>query len=460
MNDEVSHFINVPRDSDFTGETVGERYQLKGRLASGGCASVYEAIDTRTFARVAVKVLHPEHASVPIQKSRFYQEARLAAQIRHPRLVPAYDVGWIGGYCYIVYEMIHGSNIQSYIHDRPLAWEKTVGLMRDFLSALAALHDKGVVHRDVSPTNCLVENRGTLARGRITDLGLARVLEDRGLAVNPPPATEARVVYGAEGYLDPERLYGKPGDYRSDVFSLAAVWYLMLVGTPLPSPNVGEIDMSHYARGVRMPAPFVEVLRTALLPIERRHHNAATMLAELDRATARVHNRRLMRYAACMMLPPLAVGLWVLGRTLEPAPVLGPAAACPEPVALAAAEPEPVARSAALPPEPHPHLRDAGWIESESSAQATPPPEAGESNPSEQPVKAATEKRAKALRPPSALHRALARCKPQTSAQLEVAFGPGQAVTVNGAPAFGELGGCLEDALSKHPPMRAQRIKL
>jgi serine/threonine protein kinase len=184
-----------------------------------------------TRAAAAVKVLHPEHDKNPVLVRRFLQEGQLAAQIRHPCLVPAHDLGWIGGR-YTVFELVEG---------RASPHRSKIGRCRGSRAsrscstcspALAALHARGVAHRDISPNNCMIEvHDGTerapaRPRVRACDRGQA------GLVLTPPDASESMIIYGSEGFIAPERLHGRPGDYRADVFSVGALWYAMLTASP------------------------------------------------------------------------------------------------------------------------------------------------------------------------------------------------------------------------------------
>lgn len=137
---------------DFSGAVLGGRYHLDRRIGCGAMATIYAATDQTTNGCVAVKVLHPEHDQSANLVRRFTQEGQLAAQIRHPNLVPAHDLGWIGGRHYVVMQLVHGERLPALMQSKPLPWALSVRLVLDLLAGLAALHERGVAHRDVRPT--------------------------------------------------------------------------------------------------------------------------------------------------------------------------------------------------------------------------------------------------------------------------------------------------------------------
>ena len=221
---------------DFSGAVLGGRYHLDRRIGCGAMATIYAATDQTTKGCVAVKVLHPEHDQSADLVRRFTQEGQLAAQIRHPNLVPAHDLGWIGGRHYVVMQLVHGERLPALMQSKPLPWALSVRLVLDLLAGLAALHERGVAHRDVSPYNCMIEPGDDGPRARLLDLGNARVIEETSLVLTQPEASETMSVYGTSRYIAPERLQGGPGDFRADVFSVGALWYTMLTAKTLPDP--------------------------------------------------------------------------------------------------------------------------------------------------------------------------------------------------------------------------------
>ncbi len=435
MSEDFDIGLRFPPDHDFSGLLLGQRYQLERRIGCGGMATIYAALDLTTKARVAVKVLHPEHDKDPVLVRRFVQEGQLAAQIRHPNLVPAYDLGWVGGRRYIVLEWIDGKSLNARLKDRPLSWAQSVPLVLDVLAGLAALHARGVAHRDISPNNCMIEVRDGIERAYLLDLGYARVLEDRGLVLTPPDASVSKIIYGSEGFIAPERLHGRPGDYRADVFSVGALWYAMLTGTTLPDPT----DAEPCSALVKMPLPprLRAVLRGALDVRDRRHHSAASMAEALRAAMHAIAVRQQQKQRARWLAPAFGVLLlptWSAVRSVPPTitcpPTAAPAIAAPPVAAPIVAEPSMLQAEVPIEPEP-------------------------EAKVEEDPIPTASDNKRPAPRPRFDLRAALAKCKPHPTTRLTVKYDPTGPLQINDDPPQGEMGRCVEDVLQRHPPRRA-----
>lgn len=161
--------------SDLTGELIDSRYRLTKIVASGGMATIYEAVDTRLDRNVAVKIMHPHLAQDEKFVERFIREAKAAAALSHPNIVSVLDQGWNQGgvpCVFIVMELIEGATLRDYIHEQgSLSVERSLQLLMPVASALAAAHRLGIVHRDIKPENILISNEGRI---KIADFGLAR----------------------------------------------------------------------------------------------------------------------------------------------------------------------------------------------------------------------------------------------------------------------------------------------
>ena len=443
MTEDVDIGLRFPPSHDFSGMLLGQRYQLERRIGCGGMATIYAALDMTTRARVAVKVLHPEHDTDPVLVRRFVQEGQLAAQIRHPNLVPAYDLGWIGGRRYIVLELVDGKSLNARLKDRPLPWAQSVPIVLDVLAGLAALHARGVAHRDISPNNCMIEVRDGIERAYLLDLGYARVIEDRGLVLTPPDASVSKIIYGSEGFIAPERLHGRPGDYRADVFSVGALWYAMLTGLTLPDPT--DDKPCSALDEVPLPPRLRAVLRAALDVRDRRHQGATAMAEALRAAMQAIAVRQQQKRRALWLAPGLGALIlptWLAVRA-DPPPIACPPVSAP--LAMVAAPPaaEPIVAELTVPAAA---LRDEVAVE--------PGPEvkiAEEANVAD----ASDKKRPSAPRPRFDLQAALAKCKPHPTTRLEVKYDPTGPLMVNDDPPQGEMGRCVEDVLQRHPPKRA-----
>ena len=205
-------------------------YQVLSALGAGGMGEVYRARDTRLGRDVAVKVLPPEVAGDPARRTRFEREARAVAALNHPGVVGIHDVGEDGGLAFIVTELLEGETLRERLRRGTVACERVAEWGAAAADALAAAHERGIVHRDVKPENLFVTRD---ARLKVLDFGLVKELlvavggeEDPTLS----SPTRAGVVLGTLGYLSPEQARGESVDGRSDIFALGCVLYEALSG--------------------------------------------------------------------------------------------------------------------------------------------------------------------------------------------------------------------------------------
>jgi serine/threonine-protein kinase len=212
--------------SDLSGELIDGRYQLTRQVANGGMASVYEANDTRLDRKVAVKIMHPHLAQDEAFVNRFIREAKAAAALSHPNIVAVQDQGWNQNgvpAVFIVMELIEGHTLREYLNERGrFEIKDAINYLTPILSALAAAHDLGIVHRDMKPENILISKEG---RVKIADFGLAR-----GELIGSTMTAESSVVLGSVSYLSPEQVQRGVADSRSDVYAVGIVAFEMLTG--------------------------------------------------------------------------------------------------------------------------------------------------------------------------------------------------------------------------------------
>ena len=209
-------------------------YRIVSPLGAGGMGEVYRATDTRLGRDVALKVLPESVAGSPELRARFEREARAVASLSHPGILSIHDFGTEGGQTFAAMELLEGETLRSRLATGPLAPRRATEYALQLAQALAAAHDKGVVHRDVKPDNVFVTREG---RVKVLDFGLARqgssLLTSSGDdSVSPTlaPGTEPGTVLGTVGYMSPEQVKGQEADARSDIFSFGAVLYEMLTG--------------------------------------------------------------------------------------------------------------------------------------------------------------------------------------------------------------------------------------
>jgi eukaryotic-like serine/threonine-protein kinase len=263
---------------------LGDDYELPALLGSGGFGRVYRVRDLHLEREVALKVLHPALTQDPEVVERFRREAQLAARLSHPNIVNIYDIAGRFGLIWYTMELIDGPSLAQLVErNGPLPLPQVLRLLRESLSALAHAHGFGLVHRDIKPENMLIDPMGSV---QITDFGLALALRGKyGGATSQS---------GTPQFASPEQLLGERVDQRSDLYSLAAVVYYALLGTPpFPGATTEQVlaqqttNQLPEARALRedVSEAFERVLGRALsADVESRFPSAAEFLQAVNRA--------------------------------------------------------------------------------------------------------------------------------------------------------------------------------
>ncbi|HEY8175268.1 MAG TPA: serine/threonine-protein kinase [Gemmatimonadaceae bacterium] len=215
-------------------EAVVGRYSLQRELGRGGMGVVYLARELRLDRPVAIKLLPPELAAQARLRDRFTREARTAARLSHPYIVPIHAVDEASGFVFYVMAYVDGETLAQRVMSRgPLPPAEATRVLREVAWALAYAHMQGVIHRDVKPANILLE-RGT-GRAMVTDFGIARLAQASG-------ETTVGELLGTPEYMSPEQASGEPVDARSDIYSLGVVAYYAVSGTlPLTGPTAQAV---------------------------------------------------------------------------------------------------------------------------------------------------------------------------------------------------------------------------
>ncbi|MEV0968712.1 Stk1 family PASTA domain-containing Ser/Thr kinase [Microtetraspora glauca] len=236
-------------DTTLTDPLVGQlldgRYRVESRIARGGMASVYLALDVRLDRTVALKVMHRSLAEDPQFVKRFIGEAKSVASLSHPNVVQVFDQGTDGSTVYLSMEYVPGKTLRDVLRSRgPLPAREALELMIPVLAALGAAHQAGLVHRDVKPENVLLADDG---RVKVVDFGLAR-------AVEASNQTKTGMMIGTIGYMSPEQVTSGVADARSDVYAAGVMLFELITGR---QPYEGETPMSIAYRHVHdsVPAP-------------------------------------------------------------------------------------------------------------------------------------------------------------------------------------------------------------
>lgn len=219
---EIRQWLGPTDDPQALGR-IG-RYEVTGVVGAGSMGVVLKALEPQLKRFVAIKVLLPLLAHNGAARHRFSREARSAAAVNHPHVVPIYGVDEYQGLPYLVMQYVPGESLAERIaRDGPLSAEEVVRIALQTARALAAAHEQGLVHRDIKPANILLENG--IERALVTDFGLARIADDASM-------TGSGVITGTPQFMSPEQASGHGIDARSDLFSLGAVMYAMCTGHP------------------------------------------------------------------------------------------------------------------------------------------------------------------------------------------------------------------------------------
>jgi DNA-binding SARP family transcriptional activator len=305
--------LSRERFLDRLARDLADRYIIdrESETSREGPVRLYRAHDRRHDRLVGLKVLHPALAS-QIDAERFVREIRLTGRLAHPHIMPLLDSGEVGGRPWFAVPWPEGETLRARLsREAQLPVPEALRLTRELADALGHAHAHGVVHRDVSPENVLLVG----GHAMLTNLGLARALDSAAGAALTDSATRV----GTPAYMSPEQAEGKPGvDGRSDVYSLAAVLFEMLVGEPLFSGPTPQAIMAKRAaeatpRAARMatlPSELVPVLRKALARSpEDRLQSMSLLASALDETGKGVSAPWLrLRSAVARLLTRLRAG--------------------------------------------------------------------------------------------------------------------------------------------------------
>lgn len=269
---------------DLTGRQLGP-YQIVAPLGEGGMAAVYRAYQPGMERYVALKVLPRQFVEDPEFSARFQREARILAQLQHAHILPVFDYGQVEGYSYIVMPFVPSGTLTDALQGQPFPLPRIRQVISQVGDALSYAHGRGLVHRDVKPSNVLIDESGNCL---LTDFGLARMVE---ASVN---LTASGTIMGTPAYMSPEQGSGRKIDSRSDIYSLGIILYEMATGRvpykaetpvavvfkhvsgPLPLPRSVNPDLPEAVERV--------ILKALARDPDERYQTAEDLVAALKRA--------------------------------------------------------------------------------------------------------------------------------------------------------------------------------
>ena len=335
------------------GTVLAGRYEILAVLGRGGMGTVYSARDRVIDETVALKVLRPEIAGSPEFAQRFLTEVRLARRVTHPNVCRIHEYGEDGGLRFLVMELVQGRDLRGVLSKGELAPERALAIAIQAAEALQAIHDAGIVHRDLKTANVMVDGAGGV---KLMDFGIAKPMSG-GQAAAP-----SGYVVGTPEYMSPEQGRGRTVDTRSDIYSLGVVVYELFTGrvpfhadTPIATLMM-HVEAPPPLDDPALPAGVVAVLRRALAKDPADRFPTAQAMADALRGGRTMRLGRVPQRArpTLLLLAGLVlVGAWAASRW-------PPATAPPEPALV---QPSPPSGAAAIPsPAPTASSAPAGAL--------------------------------------------------------------------------------------------------
>jgi len=298
------HRLTSTGAQSLIGSVMLEHYEIVDILGQGGMSVVYLGRHKLTEQKVALKILPPELAAHAQVKSRFLEEARALAALDHPNIVHLYNFGQEAGCFVLAMQWVEGDTWERMIlEEERMPWEVACRIAIDVLKALDYAHSKGIIHRDMKPSNVLI--RELDASATVMDFGIAKMTTSTKL-------TATGQTMGTVRYMSPEQVRGLSVDHRTDIYSLGATLYEAVVGdTPFDGDTHFEIMTKHLndppvppsAMGIDVPVPFEQVLlRTLAKKMEDRYQSAKELMQALEAA---LENRSVGSVTTPMKAPDL-----------------------------------------------------------------------------------------------------------------------------------------------------------
>jgi hypothetical protein len=289
---------------DLVGKSLGP-YRVTALLGQGGMAAVYKAYQPGVDRFVALKILPRQLAGDSEFSSRFRQEAKVIARLQHPHILPVYDYGEVDGHTYLVMPLVETGTLANLARDRALSLQQIRGIISQVGDALDYAHSRGLVHRDVKPSNVLIDERGNCL---LTDFGIAKIVESTA------KLTVSGGVLGTPAYMSPEQGLGLTADRRSDIYSLGVILYELAtrrlpfeaetpiavmikhINDPLPPPRTLNRELPEAVEQV--------ILKSLAKQPADRFATAAEMVQALQAAIPERASVTAPAAVAALVLPP------------------------------------------------------------------------------------------------------------------------------------------------------------
>ena len=265
------------------GTILGNRYEIEGKIGTGGMADVYKGKDLKLNRYVAIKVLKSEFSSNKNFVSKFKVEAQSTAGLMHHNIVNVYDVGEENGLYYFVMELVEGITLKHYIEKKMrLSYKEALSIAIQVSNGIEAAHNNGIIHRDIKPQNIIISREGKV---KVADFGIARAASSD---------TVTSHAMGSVHYTSPEQARGGYSDAKSDIYSIGITLFEMVTGrVPFDGETTVSIAIKHIQEEMPSPRMYVPDLPISVEKIimkctqknpDRRYYNMGELIADLKKA--------------------------------------------------------------------------------------------------------------------------------------------------------------------------------
>jgi TonB family protein len=362
------------------GWVIADRYEIQAPLGEGGMGSVFRARDRALHVMVAFKVLRVKQDPTAVR--RFHHEVTLARKVRHENVCAVYEYGEDEGLLYCTMELVGGTNLHEVLRAQaPLPVDRAYGLALKAAAGLQAIHEAGVLHRDLKTSNIMIDAK---ERVRLVDFGIARAMPtpEQEVSTTATPTTGHESIVGTPAYMSPEQVMGWPVDARSDIYSFGVVLFELFTGqlpfhgsrAAILRKQLDEPPPLHGPLAQSLPIGLAAVLERAMAKDpDLRHADVAELIRDLERTRDSFHTDTMDVPPAIRkrrwLLPAFALVALVAALVRNQIPPQGP-----HPVSSTIPSPIPSASVPPPSPPPSPTPRTISPLPSRPSAKPRPSP--------------------------------------------------------------------------------------